>query len=153
MCHVGGMSDSEAQSRASDLASELRALVSKLKRRMREQAESGDFTPSQTAVLLRLERDGAATVSNLARAEGIRPQSMGAVVAPLEEVGFIEGAPDPGDARQTLLSLSEIGRALLREGRAARQDWLSRTLSARLTPQELTEVAAAVALLKRLVEG
>ncbi|MBN3809764.1 MarR family transcriptional regulator, partial [Paraburkholderia sp. Ac-20347] len=56
---------------AGALAGDLRALVGKLRRRMREQGSAGDFTPSQIAVLLRLERDGAATVSSLARAEGM----------------------------------------------------------------------------------
>ena len=36
--------------------------------------------------------------------------------------------------------------------RAARQDWLSRTIAARLSPREQDELAAAVSLLKRLVD-
>ena len=45
----------------------------------------------------RLEKDGPATASSLARAEGMRPQSMGAVVAALESAGLMRGAPDPTD--------------------------------------------------------
>ena len=58
------------------LAGELRVVVGKLTRRMREHSRAGDLTSSQKLVLLRLERDGSATVSTLARAEGVRPQSM-----------------------------------------------------------------------------
>src|ERR1700753_3585574 len=118
------------------LAHDLRRIVGRLKRRLREQADVGDLTPSQTAVLLRLEREGPATTSGLARAEGMRPQSMGAVVAALEAAGLGPGAPDPADGPQTLLSLTDACRRGLTEGRAARQDWLSRTIDARLTPQE-----------------
>ena len=134
------------------LAAELRALVAQLKRRLRDQAAAGDFTPAQIAVLLRLEREGATTTSALARLEGMRPQSMGAVIAPLEAAGFIAGTPDPADRRQTLLSLTPECRARLIEARAARQDWLSRQLAARLSAPELAHVAEAVALLRRLLD-
>ncbi|WP_227321480.1 MarR family winged helix-turn-helix transcriptional regulator [Acidisoma silvae] len=137
---------------AAILASELRAIASKLKRRLRDQAGSGDLTPSQVAVVLRLEKDGPTTVSALARAEGMRPQSMGAAIAPLEAAGLVEGRPDPHDGRQTILSLSDQCLALLRDGRAARQDWLTRTIAARLSPGEQKTLGIAVDLLKRLVD-
>lgn len=138
--------------RAVDLAQDLRSLVSKLKRRLREQAHIGDLTPSQTSVLLRLEKGGPATTSGLARAEGMRPQSMASVIAALQNAGLVSGTPDPTDGRQTLLSLTEGCRKWIAEGRAARKDWLTRTLEARLSQQEREEVAMALALLKRLVE-
>jgi DNA-binding MarR family transcriptional regulator len=137
---------------AAQVANELRALMTQLKRRLREQASPGDFTPSQIAVLVRLEREGPGTVSSLARAEGMRPQSMGAVVAELAAAGLVTGTPDPDDGRQTLWSLTEASAAWVRERRAARQDWLSRTIAARLTADEQRELAAALDLLQRLVE-
>ena len=134
------------------LAAELRALVGTLKRRLREQADTGDLTPSQIAVLLRLERVGAATVAALARAEGVRPQSMSTTVAALEAAGHVHARPDPGDGRQTILTLTDACRRLIVEGRAMRQDWLARRLAATLSPPELASLATAVRLLKRLVE-
>jgi DNA-binding MarR family transcriptional regulator len=144
--------DDRQAARAAALAQELRALFGKLKRRLREQAHVGDLTPSQVSVLLRLEKDGPATASSLARAEGMRPQSIGPVVAALEAAGLVSGAPDPTDGRQTILSLTDACRKWAREGRAARQDWLSRTIQARLAPQEQEDLIAAVELLKRLVD-
>jgi len=137
---------------ASTLAAELRSVAGKLKRRLRMQSDAGDFTSSQVAVLLRLEKDGATTVSNLARAEGMRPQSMGSVIAPLETAGLLQGAADPNDGRQTLLSLTEASRKWMQEGRAARQDWLTRAIQAKLSDQDQQTLATAVELLKRLVE-
>ena len=144
--------DSPQVIRASDLAQDLRALFGKLKRRLREQAHVGDLTPSQVSVLLRLEKDGPATASSLARSEGMRPQSMGAVIAALESASLVRGAPDPTDGRQTLLALTDACRQWIEEGRAARQDWLTRTLQARLSPGEQDKLAEAVGLLKRLVD-
>lgn len=137
---------------ADNLAKDIRALVGKLKRRLREQAAPGDLTPSQISVLLRLEREGPATTSSLARLEGMRPQSMGAVIAPLEAAGLVSGTPDPKDGRQTILSLTDACRKWVEEGRAARQDWLTRTLEARLSPQEQDRLGEAITLLKRLVD-
>jgi len=93
-----------------------------------------------------------ATVSSLARAEGMRPQSMGTVVATLEAAGLLTGAPDPDDGRQTLWSLTQACASALRENRAARQDWLARTIEARLSAREQAQLASAVELLKRLVQ-
>lgn len=143
---------SQDAAQAAALAADLRALLGKLKRRLREQADTGDLTPSQVAVLLRLEKDGPATTSDLARAEAMRPQSMGAIVAPLEAAGLVRGAPDPADGRRTILSLTEKCRDLIGQGRAARQDWLSRMIAARLSPLEQDQLAASVALLRRLVD-
>jgi DNA-binding MarR family transcriptional regulator len=144
--------DEQPPDPAAALADELRIVAGRLKRRLREQAGRGDLTGSQVAVLARLDRDGPATVSSLARAEAMRPQSMGGIVAALEAAGLVEGAPDPGDGRQTLLSLTERCRSWIREHRAARQDWLLRTIRARLSPDEQAQLAAALPLLTRIVE-
>jgi DNA-binding MarR family transcriptional regulator len=144
--------DSEA-ARVSVLASELRVLIGKLKRRLREEAHSGDLTWSQTAVLGLLEREGPATVTTLAKAEGVRPQSMGATVSVLEAAGLVSGAPDPGDRRQTMLSLTPACRKMIKLSRAAREDWLFRAIRTKLAARELEELATGVELLKRLVDS
>jgi DNA-binding MarR family transcriptional regulator len=134
------------------LASELRAIFRKLKQRVREQGGDKDLTPSQASILLRLEQDGAATVSSLARAEGMRPQSMSAIVTPLLESGLVRGVPDPGDGRQTLMSLSPKYRKWVEDRRAASQDWITTTISQKLSIQEQKQLQAALQLLARLVE-
>jgi len=134
---------------ASALAAEMRTVIRKLKLRYREQGGGSDLTPSQTSVLLRLEKDGSATVSSLARAEGMRPQSMSSIVTPLQESGLVRGAPDASDGRQTLMSLTPKCLKLLQEGRAA---WLTATISQRLSAHEQEKLQAALELFKKLVE-
>ncbi|EGD00364.1 MarR family winged helix-turn-helix transcriptional regulator [Burkholderia pseudomultivorans] len=134
------------------LAGELRISVGKLMRRMREQTHPNDLTSSQKSVLLRLDRDGPATVSALARAESVRPQSMRVTVATLEAMGAVGGEPDPTDGRQTLIALTPRFRDVLRANRAAKDDWLFRALHAQLSEQEQAELASAVKLLQRLAE-
>jgi DNA-binding MarR family transcriptional regulator len=139
-------------SRASALASEMRTLIGKLKRKLRDQAGHEDFTSSQASVVLRLEKEGPATVSSLARAEAMRPQSMSAAIAQLEAAGLVSGAPDPNDGRQTVLSLTPKCRDLLEKRRAAKQDWLTRTIQAKLSAHEQAKLAEALKILARLVE-
>jgi len=133
-------------------AVELRSLLGQLRRRLREQAGTGDYSASQTAVIRRLEREGPATVTMLAHAEGMRSQSMGATVAYLQLAGLIIGTPHPTDGRQTLLSLTPAGVAWIKAKRAAREDWLARTIQAKLSPAEQAQLSDAMPLLKRLVE-
>ena len=134
------------------LAGELRVVIGKLRRRLRERADKGDLTLSQFAVLGHLDREGPATVTTLARVEGVRPQSMGATVAALAEAGLVIGAPDPADGRQTLLRLTAPARALVKASRAAREDWLSDAIRSHLTAAEQEELARAIGLLERIVQ-
>ncbi len=134
------------------LADELRVMAGKLKRKLREHGSLGDLTPSQVSVLAHLERDGPATATHLARAEGMRPQSVGATIAVLEAAGLVSGTPDPNDGRQTILALTAACRDRIAAGRAARQDWLYRTIRAELTPAERDQLATGIALVKRIID-
>lgn len=142
--------DSDA-ARVAALAADLRVVFGRLKRRLREQGSIGDLTWSQVSVLSHLERDGPATVTALAQAESVRPQSMGATIAGLQAAGLVAGAPHPTDGRQTLLSLTPACLALVAAGRAAREDWLVRSIQTHLTPREQHDLARGVELLARLV--
>ena len=91
-------------------------------------------------------------MSSLARAEGMRPQSMSAVIAALEKMGFVAGAADPNDGRKTLLSLTKACRRSIEDGRAARQDWLAQAIQRKLSPPEQKRVSSVLHLLSRLAE-
>jgi DNA-binding MarR family transcriptional regulator len=150
------MKSERADSQSADpsaLAAELRIVIGALRRRFREQAQVGDLTSAQKSVLLRLERDGPMTGSALARADSMRPQSMGAIIAALEAAGHVAGAPDPADGRQTIISLTDHFRDWVSAARKAGQDWLVGVLQTRLTAQEQRQLAGAVELLKRLLDS
>lgn len=137
---------------ASELATQLRTTFGNLRRKVQQQSGQTDFSASQISAILRLEKSGPATVSSLARAEGMRPQSMSAIIAPLEEKGLVVGAADPKDGRKTLISLTRACKKLIEDGRAARQDWLTQAIQRKLSPQEQKQVSAAIHLLARLNE-
>ena len=65
-------------------ARELRVMFSRLRRKLTELATEDDLTPSQTAVLIRIAKNGPASTSELAGAERVRPQSMATTLAGLD---------------------------------------------------------------------
>ena len=135
------------------LAVEMRMVFGQLARRLRKQGRTDQLTSAQTSVLIQLELHGPATVTELAHAEGVRPQSMGATVAALEAMDLLAGAPDPDDGRQTLWTLTPACYELMRVSRAAREDWLDRLLREQLDEREQVQLAAAMPLLRRLLEA
>ena len=134
-------------------ARELRVLFSRLRRRLRGLAVDDDLTPSQTAVLTRLWREGASSASALAGAERVRPQSMATIVAALEQRGLIERTPDPEDGRRQVVSLTARGRRRAESDRRAREEWLARAIQERYSEKERRVILDALSLLERLTES
>ncbi|MCW7945849.1 MarR family transcriptional regulator [Streptomyces hygroscopicus] len=142
-----GVSESAARA-----ARDLRVLFSRLRRRIREVAGDDELTPSQVSALTLVSKGGAATASALASAEGVRPQSMAATLAVLEQHGLIRRSPDPEDGRRQLVTLTEAGRERVEGDREARHEWLARTLQDRCTEDERQTVLAALSVLERLTQ-
>jgi DNA-binding MarR family transcriptional regulator len=132
------------------LAHDTREIVGRLLRRMR--AEPGPPVP-QLTVLSRLDRGGPASVSDLATAERMRPQSMAQTVGDLEQAGLVAKRPDPHDRRRSFVELTPAGRALLKETRARREGWLAEALETTLDAHERKLLREALALLDRLADA
>jgi DNA-binding MarR family transcriptional regulator len=133
-------------------ARDLRVVFSRLRRRLRDVATGGDLTPSQTAALTRLWKEGASSASALAGAERVRPQSMATKVAALEQRGLIERTPDPEDGRRQMVSLTEAGRGRAQSDRQVREEWLARAMQERYSERERRIILDALSLLERLTE-
>jgi len=107
---------------------------------------------SHATVLGRLDRCGPKSVSDLASAERVRPQSMAQTVADLEADGLVERRPDPDDRRRALVMLTPQGTAALLDDRGRREGWLTGAIGGHLSPAEQDVLREAVELLQRLVE-
>jgi DNA-binding MarR family transcriptional regulator len=133
-----------------DVAGHLRLVVARTARRLRQEA-SADLSPSMISALASVDRHGPLTPSELADHERVQRPTVTRVLARLAELGLIERAPDPGDRRSSLISMSAEGRALLRRQRSRKDLYLARRL-ATLEPDELATLDRAAAILERMLD-
>jgi DNA-binding MarR family transcriptional regulator len=131
----------------SDLAQAIGLLV----RRVRAASASQELSWTESLVMARLAKDGPATTAELARAEGMKPQSMGTTIAALEEMGIVERKPHPTDGRQVTIELTAKGAAIRKSAKDAKRTWLAQAI-AQLDEQERETLFAAGDIIKRLVE-
>jgi DNA-binding MarR family transcriptional regulator len=142
-----------AQKNSKVVVEDFTMALSLLLRRIRADAppELREFSLTQKAVLRRLEKDGPATSADLARAEGVKPQSMGTALALLEKMGLVERKAHPTDGRQINLKLTARGITLRKNTKEAAHAWLSQAI-AKLDRQEQTTLFKASKLIQRMAE-
>jgi DNA-binding MarR family transcriptional regulator len=132
------------------LASDLRVVLGQLMRRLRAEHR---FSISHGAVLGRLDREGPRSISELASAERIRPQSMAQTVSELEAEGLLARRPDAEDRRRWLVELTDAGRVVLAADRRKREGWLAQAIAEGLSDEEQWLLSDALGLLRRLGES
>src|SRR6202451_4337327 len=122
-----------------------------LVRRIRAASGSHELSWTESIVMARLAKDGPATTAELARAERMKPQSMGTTIAALEEMGIVERKPHPTDGRQVNIELTAKGVAVRKSAKDAKLTWLAQTI-AQLDKQDQATLFAAGEIIKRLAE-
>jgi DNA-binding MarR family transcriptional regulator len=134
-------------------ATELSLAIGQLVRRLRMEANPGELSWSQIAVLARLNKAGGMmTTAELARAERVKPQSMGTTLSDLEQAGLVQRRPHPSDGRQVLFALTPEGLEARRQRSIAKRAWLLDAM-AKLDAAEQQTLTSAAALIKRLAES
>jgi DNA-binding MarR family transcriptional regulator len=136
-----------------EVAVALRVSIGQFVRRLRLASAEDGLTLPELSALSRLDRAGSATPSELARAEQISPQAMGVTLGTLAGRGLVERRADPSDGRRAVMSVTEAGRRVVRDKRAARTDQLAKALRDGFTPAELEVLLKAAALIERLGES
>ena len=136
----------------SDTASHLRNAIVRTSRALRQEAagESG-LSPTQTAVLATINREGPLTPSELADHERVKRPTMTRTLGCLEREGLIERTPDPADGRSSLVAVNDAGRERLARLRRRKSAYLARRLR-KLDPDEVETLARAARLLDRMRE-
>jgi DNA-binding MarR family transcriptional regulator len=137
----------------SDLAiADFAQSIGLLVRRARAAATSQELSWTEAGVLKRLAKDGPATTADLARLEGMRPQSMRPIIATLEKMGLIERKPHLTDGRQINLQLTAKGAAIQKNSGDAKRTWLAQAV-AQLEEHERKTLFDAGKIIKRMAEG
>jgi DNA-binding MarR family transcriptional regulator len=135
----------------SGLAAQLRLVITRTARRLRQEAAS-DLGPSQTAALATIERHGPLTPSELARIERIQRPTATRIVARLEEAGLVERVADPADGRSFTVSATADARVLMKRLRTRKNAYLARRLRG-LDEDDLATLDRAAEILEDLLEG
>ena len=129
---------------ATALAARLRLGVTRLARRLRQEAEAG-VTPSMLSALSSAERQGSLTMRDLCHAEQVQPPTMTRIVAALVEAGLADG-------RGAWVKGTTEGRRLLERSRRRKEAYLAKSLRS-LEPEELRTLEAAAEILERLTDA
>ena len=147
------MSDTPEPPSSLDIAvTDLLRATGLLVRRIRAELSPNDLTWSEATILARLEESGPMTTADLARRESVKPQSIGASLAVLEQEGLVRRQPHPTDGRQVLVGLTDKGAATRHRNTILKRQWISAAM-AKLDPAEQQTVIAAAALIKRLADS
>ena len=133
-----------------DLPNRVRLVVTRLARRLRQQAEA-PVSPTQAAVLATIERRGPLTLGELAEAERVQPPTITAAVDRLEHHDLVARERDAQDRRVVLVEVTDAGRALLAEVRTRKRAYLEQQL-ARLPARDRATLERAASILERILE-
>jgi DNA-binding MarR family transcriptional regulator len=126
----------------------LRVAIARLSRRLRRHELAG-LTPTQLSALSTVERAGPLRLGDLAAAEGIAPSTLTRLVTALEERGYVDRCPVPGDARASTLAIAPAGHAILERIRQESTTVLADSLRT-LSSEEYAALAAALPALEQL---
>ena len=134
------------------VADRLHSAAIHLLRRVRKQDVATGEGPARLSALSVLVFGGPKTLGELAAAEQVKPPTMSRIVAGLDRSRLVRITPDAHDARRMRIVATAKGTHLLQEARQCRIADLASHLG-QLSPQELTQVAEAVEILKRLLDS
>jgi DNA-binding MarR family transcriptional regulator len=99
--------------------------------------------------VFRFIHEGGSRLTDLAESSGLSKQAVAEVVHDLEQLGYVERAPDPQDGRAKLIRLTELGaeahRTALEIFADIERDWTERFGAERVATMRalLEELAAA----------
>jgi len=128
------------------LLDELRLIVRSARAATASVDGGGGVSSSVVSALGLLEAADGLRLGALARAMGVDASVASRHVAAATELGLVERRPDPADGRACQLSLTDTGRAVLAERRAARLRWVSDVM----TGWDDAEAESLVAALRHL---
>jgi DNA-binding MarR family transcriptional regulator len=135
---------------ATGLANELRPVLLRLARELRNETEQLGVTSRQVTLLWLIRLNPGLSLRELAAEERISAPALSGHVDRLEKAGLIARARDEGDRRRVGLRLTEEGERLLRRVKARRTTWLADRLRG-LDDDELATLERAIEPLGRLL--
>lgn len=132
------------------VANQLRPVLLRLARELRQETEQLGITSRQVTLLWLIRANPGLSLRELAAKEQISAPALSGHVDRLEKAGLIERVRDTDDRRRVGLTLTDEGERLLKRVRARRTSWLADRLKG-LDDDELAAIEAAIEPLRRLL--
>jgi DNA-binding MarR family transcriptional regulator len=133
----------------------LTEVVTRLRRALRTSIRTDypweSLPMAQVELLLALHDHQPARVGQLANLLQLAPNTVSGLVQVLVEAGLTARAPDPGDRRVAVVTLTEAGRTQLADWEQAHQQRIGNALD-QLPAADQTTVRTALPALARLVD-
>ena len=132
-----------------EVADALHSAAIHLLRGVRKEDEATGVGPARLSALSVLVFGGPMRLTDLARAEQVKPPTMTKIVSGLETSGLVRRRPDSRDARAVKLEVTARGASLLQSGRRRRVHRLAAALRG-ATRDELDVLAIAATIMERV---
>lgn len=132
-----------------EVADALHSAAIHLLRRLRRQDDRTGLSAAKLSALSVLVFGGPMRLTDLARAEQVKPPTMTKLVAAMERDGLLRRHPDAEDARAVRLEATARGVKTLQQGRHRRVRVLAAAVEA-LPSDEVDSLAAAAAVIEAL---
>jgi len=133
------------------IAAELRLVVGRLARKLREHSPSG-LTPTQLSSLANIDEYGPLRLTALAAREAVAPPTASRAVDALVGHGLVTREADPDDARSTILRVSSQGDAFLASWRQSRDALLASRLVT-FDPAAVERLAQTLPVLRAVLDS
>lgn len=135
------------------VANELRPVLLKLSRRLRQEVHARGVTSSEVSLLIQIAKRPGIGIGELAELERVSAPRISKAVQKLLVGGLVYRHQDtPEDRRRVGVDITARGRQVLDSVRKRRTAWLAERLEG-LEPDDLATLEAALAPLARLLEA
>ena len=136
----------------STLANELRPVLLKLSRQLRQESHARGVTAGEISLLIQIHRHPGIGIRDLAALEGVSAPYVSKAVQKLLIDGLVYRHQFPmEDRRRVGVDITQRGKDVLLSVRRSRTAWLAERLKG-LSPDELERLEAAIDPLARLLE-
>lgn len=134
-----------------DLAAGLGTQMTRLVKVMRKEARNDEqLSLTERSTLSNIFHLGPILPGELAAMEKVTTQAMSQVINQLLQQELIDKTTSTEDRRKSIITLSEKGKQLVERRKREKEEWLSRSISEKLSPEERQVLIAAVVVLTKL---
>ncbi|HVI47110.1 MAG TPA: MarR family winged helix-turn-helix transcriptional regulator [Chitinophaga sp.] len=134
-----------------ELASRLRAVVSKMHNQLRKHIYTEKaLSLTETATLSHLYKEGPSFPSVLADIVKVKNQSMSQILNNLQELGYITRKAVKEDKRKVTIAITPQGKKLVDKTRSQRDELLANAIQQHLSDTEVKTLEKSIALIELL---